>query len=586
MELEQTKEQIIIEICERIKFCKTAIFCGAGISYNSGLPLANDLIKYILKILNVEESDAELILNSNLPFEAFIEILKNEVNIDCILDIFDKGAPNTNHEFIASLVNKGLIKTILTTNFDRLIEKSLFKIGLTQGIHYKVYSTEKEFGELDWESDIVKIIKIHGCITNKKEMAITLKFVAQSANVENKNKIISAFFSKFVNPNILVLGYSCSDLFDISPQIESIVENKSQIILLEHVISTSYVAKKDISIQINKNPFNNFHGDRISINVDILIEDLWNNILRSNYKNSTSKILWKGNIDNWIKETVKYSNGITNQISATLLYNIGEYKRAIKIWEESLSIAKDENNKVFFYSQIGNIGMALNAIADFSKAKTYLEESVIECEIIGNVQGEISQLQALGNVYLNLNKFDDAVIVFNKAILLSEQYESNSLCSCLGNLSTVYNKINDYERAIVILKKGLPLAIAIGNKQSEASMLNSFAIAYFKKGEYEKAFDFSEKSIIITRQMGDKQGECMSILNMANLFCKFKDYEKCLEYSKLALEIAKDIGLKQGEAGAYYNIGISYLLKEEQELSIMNFKKSIDISRGISGVDD
>ena len=169
----RNKQELLLEISEKIKLQESAIFFGAGISYNSGLPLVYDLIKYLLNTIDVGDSDAEKILNSNLPFEGFIQTISDEVSVDSILDIFSKGEPNGNHEFIAGLINKGLVKTILTTNFDTLIEQALNNLGLIDGVNFQVYSTENDFEKIDWKSETVKIIKIHGCVSDKKEMAIT-----------------------------------------------------------------------------------------------------------------------------------------------------------------------------------------------------------------------------------------------------------------------------------------------------------------------------------------------------------------------------------------------------------------------------
>lgn len=576
-------EQIISIISEKIKLKETAVFCGAGISYNSGLPLVTDLIKYILKIIDVTDTDAEKLLQSNLPFEAFIQTLTDETSVDDILEIFSKGEPNTNHELIAELIKLGLVKTVLTTNFDTLIEKALNKTGLIEGVNYQVFSTEKEFENINWKSDLIKIIKIHGCILNKKEMAITLELVARRNIKQQKNKVISSFFSSSINPNLLILGYSCSDLFDISPLIESVEENKSQIILLEHNYSESEIRIEDIALKEMKNPFQGYEGQRIYFNTDAFTKHIWKNTLFLNYEYKRFTISWKENIDKWLKEASLFSLGMKNQISARLFYDIGEYNLSIKIWEEGLTIAQKENNLIFFYAQLGNIGMALNAIGKFEDAKKCLKESVKVCSIIGNIQGETSQLQALGNIYRNLREFDNSIKVFNKAVALAEKYESDSLCSSLGNLATVYNQIEDYDNAIKILQKGLDIALVTGNKQSEGSILTSLGIAFFQKGDIDNAVNFVMESIKVTRQIGDRQGECMSLHNLSNFCLQIEDYDNCLKHSNLGLEIAKEIGIKQSEAGAYYNIGTSYFFKGEQKSAIFNLKKAIEIYINIFG---
>lgn len=576
-------EQMISIVSEKIKLKNASIFCGAGISFNSGLPIVTDLLKYILSILDVNNADANKILQSNLPFEAFIQTLTDEVSVDNILEIFSKGEPNSNHQLIAGLIKLGLVKTVFTTNFDTLIEKSLYKIGLIEGIDYQVFSSENEFKNIDWQSDLIKIIKIHGCISNKKEMAITLELVARKTIDQHKEKVISSFFCKSINPTVIILGYSCSDLFDISPLIESIEDNKSEILIFEHNFLENEIRIEDISLKQQKNPFKSYEGLRIYLNTDTFTRHLWKLTLSVNYEYRCVAISWKGNIDKWLEEAIEYSLGIKNQISARLFYDIGEYDLSIKIWEQGLTIAQKENNLTFFYAQLGNIGMALNAIGKYREAKKCLEESTKACSEIGNIQGEISQLQALGNIYRNLREFDNSIEVFNKAVILSEKHELYSLCSSLGNLATVYNQIEDYDNAINILQKGFSIALITGNKQSEGSMLASLGIAYFQKGDYTNGINFTTESVNLTRQIGDRQGECMSLHNLSNFCLQIEDYDNCLKHSNLGLEIAKEIGIKQSEAGAYYNIGTSYFFKGEQSSAIFNLKKAIEIYSDIFG---
>jgi tetratricopeptide (TPR) repeat protein len=581
--LNHSRQKLITEISEQVKLQECAIFCGAGISLNSGLPIVTQFLNYVLESINVENSDIEKILNSNLPFESFIQTIKEESNIDHILDIFSKGEPNTNHLFIAELVKQGNLKTIFTTNFDTLIEKAIKNKGLVENIDFKVYKSEKDFENIKWNNNEVKIIKIHGCISDKKEMAITLELVAKQILVENKNKAVESFFSKKINPKIIVLGYSCSDVFDISPLIELIDNDKSQIYFIEHSQSELEFNQEEISEKNINNPFKQFVGQRITTSTGLFIKDLWKSLIITNYEYKTSNIDWKVNIDKWLKEACEYSIGIKNQISGRILYDIGQYKTAIKIWEKGLIIAQKENNQIFFYSLIGNIGMAQNSLGNYKKAISCLEESVNACRENGNSQGEVSQLQALGNIYRNLRQFDKSLNAFQNAVKIAEKFEQESLCSALGNLATVYNQTGDYDEAIKVLNKGIVLANSVGGKQSEGSMFASYGIAYFQKGDFDKAFKYTTESIEITRLIGDKNGECLSLHNLSNFCLQFEKYDDAIKYSTISLNIAKEIGIKPNIASAYYNIGTSNFFKGEIELAIINLKKSISLYMNIFG---
>lgn len=573
-----------LNIGKTIREINTAIFCGAGISYHSGLPLVSELEKKILTALDINENDSSIILNSNIPFEFFIETIRNELSVDEILEIFSKGEPNTNHDLIAELVKAGFIKTILTTNFDLLIEKALTNKGLLQGTHFEVFSTEEDFGKISWADESIKIIKVHGCISNKDEMAITLNAVAKKSVCVNKNKVIENFFSHDINPNVIVIGYSCSDLFDISPQIEIIEKKGSEIFFIEHVNNSTDCNIENISLKGFKNPFKTFSGIRIKINADQFIKETWQTLFDKEYQFKSFSTAWNENVTTWMSQSIQENSiGIKHQIPARLFYNIGEYKIAVKHYEQAIGIAQRENNQITFYSELGNLGMAFNALGKYADAKRCLEESVNACHDIGNMQGEISQLQALGNVYRNLREFDSAIKVYQRAISLAEKEDLDGLCTSLGNMASIYTQKEQPDEALKCLQKGLAIAYHIGDKQSEGSMLCSIGIACFQMGITDKAIQFIQDSINTTRLLGDKQGECMALLNMSNVNLQESDYDKCLANATSSLQIAKAIGIIQSEAGAYYNIGSAYYFMGNSKTSIPYFKKAIQIYSDIYG---
>jgi len=579
-------DKLISDIDKYVNEQNTAIFCGAGISYNSGLPLADDLVKKILEAVDINDKDASIILTSNIPFEFFIETLRNEVSIDEILEIFSKGEPNTNHELIAELAGAGFIKTILTTNFDLLIEKALSNIGLQNGMDFKVFSTEEEFGKVNWNDNKIKIIKIHGCISNKSEMAITLNAVASKTICVNKNSIIKDFFSNDINPNIIVIGYSCSDLFDISPQIELIEENCSQVLFIQHVNNSSDYRIERISFEKYKNPFKSFNGKRIHIDANYFIKRMWETLLTKQYQLKTTSITWVENVSNWLSQAIKTNSiGVKHHLPARLYYNIGEYEYSVKHCELGIEIAQSERNQITFYSELGNLGMAFNALGRFKEAKQCLEESVKACHDIGYLQGEISQLQSLGNIYRNLGDFDSAVKVYTRAVSLAEKEDLDGLCTSLGNLASIFTQTEQPDEAIECLEKGLKIAQHIGNKQSEGSILCSIGIAYSQKGDNTKAAQFIQESIYTTRLIGDKQGECMALLNLSNVNLRNENFDSCLVNATSSLQIAQAINIKQSEGNAFYNIGNAYYFLGEAKPAIANLKKAIEIYSDIYGIE-
>ncbi len=301
----------ISEIIESIKEKELAFFCGAGISENSGLPLANELKQSILETLftSMNEKDSEQdvhnIMQSDLPFEVFMENISENSDISTILDLCKEGEPNTNHIMIAKLAKTGHITTIFTTNFDLLIEKALEKEDLIRDRHFKVYYDEEQFSKTHfWNEDdkIIRIVKIHGSAEDEKSIRTTLKAVARKTLSDKRMNLVRFMFSSGKHTKILILGYSCSDVFDITPQIKGISTNRKQITFVDH--NPIEMEARDIKTWNSKNPFKKFAGIKLLYDTDKLIEKLWSSckeITKDDYRLRKSKIDWRKHVNNWAK---------------------------------------------------------------------------------------------------------------------------------------------------------------------------------------------------------------------------------------------------------------------------------------------
>lgn len=366
-----------------------ALFCGAGISKNSGLPLANELKQYILEKLSIDKKDIDEIMASNLPFEAFMETLSESSDISKILEIFENGPPNTNHILIAKLAKNGYLKTIFTTNFDLLIEKALEKEGLRRDKDFEVYYDENQFSQINFEDigdGIVRIFKIHGSIENKDSIRTTMDEIASKTLSEQRMNVMRYLFSTGKHKKVLVLGYSCSDEFDITPQIQSIEENQKEIIFVEHNREGQEMV--DVKTKKLKNPFKKFLGSRIKCNTDDFIGDLWcaHKETIGEYKPIESKVNWKTYLDDWAKGLKEeYSNYF---IAGLILDKISNFKRAIEYFEKYLETTKVIGNKIVKSRCYGNLGLAYYGLGSFKTAIKYFEQALEIAKEIGDKRGE------------------------------------------------------------------------------------------------------------------------------------------------------------------------------------------------------
>lgn len=471
-----------LDIMERNQI---AVFCGAGISKNSGLPLAQELKGYLLSKLQIEKKDIKEIMVSNLPFEIFMETISEQADISELLNLYKIGKPNVNHFFLARLAKKGYFKTIFTTNFDVLIEDALLREGLKDGRDFRRYFTEEHFSSLTNRKNTNKLnlIKIHGCINEKESVRITMRNIASNNLSGKRMGAIEHLFSNGKHKRVLILGYSCSDLFDITPQIQSVEEKTKEVILIQHQKERGREKVEGINFNGEKNPFKNYPGKRISVDTDKFIRYLWQVCKKAigEYKDITSSVEWRTLVDNWINEL---KNGVGYLIAGAIFLKISNSRKAINYLKKSLAREVGDEERAICY---GNLGSAYRNLGNFKKAIAYHRKSVAIAKFIGS-----KVIQAKG----------------------------------YGNMGVIYGSLGNYQKEIGYHKKSMLLNRNIKNEVGVAICYTNLGVAYDSFKDFKKGFKYHNRAISLSKNIGDKSIEAKSYLNLGHTYYRLGDHEK------------------------------------------------------------
>lgn len=246
---------------------KLSIFYGAGMSLNAGLPLANHLKGEILYKLcrgNDNKSNEYWDYLKPIPFEKFMEFVfgfsEQELSI---MNIFNCGEPGLFHNLLAHLIKLKRIKNIMTLNFDMLLEKAC----QASEINIQRLYSEEHFGTVDIKTPCY--IKIHGSIETPKTSRIFLSDISKNINIQRRNDMLKYFFCDSSEEYIIVLGYSCSDYFDIIPFLYEIKYSSKKIIFINHTDECC----TNVIVEKNKGCFEQFDGYHIQCNTNLLLKE-------------------------------------------------------------------------------------------------------------------------------------------------------------------------------------------------------------------------------------------------------------------------------------------------------------------------
>ena len=174
---QEHRAKLLKPLMEAVHRKGLVVFAGAGVSVAppASCPSWNDLKREILGGL-MDKLEAEKttppevpklrpsVVDLRLRPEAFMLGLSEAIGagpVDRMLDGLNSGEPNANHLLVAALAKKGVVKAIITTNFEQYFEKSLTRLGL----HYHAIRDDAEVASLATQRDTPLILfKPHGCL--------------------------------------------------------------------------------------------------------------------------------------------------------------------------------------------------------------------------------------------------------------------------------------------------------------------------------------------------------------------------------------------------------------------------------------
>jgi NAD-dependent SIR2 family protein deacetylase len=197
------------QLVEKMRDGDVVPFIGAGLSVGGGFPSWYNHLKQQAKTAGIAEQDIEELLNQGL-YEEVLERIENQrgrdVFIQEIQDVFSVTGEITDTSLILSDLFRD---TIITTNYDRLIEKA-FDTGVENP--YQIISGNNVLEKPD--PHCVTIIKLHGDIKTPARCILSKNQYDQAYGNHEINlalPIPKLLDYHYRNSNLLFLGSSLNN---------------------------------------------------------------------------------------------------------------------------------------------------------------------------------------------------------------------------------------------------------------------------------------------------------------------------------------------------------------------------------------
>ncbi len=639
---------------------KITFLVGAGISMDapSNLPSARGFSQTLLKYITPIEEFEKISSLEGLRYEMVIERVQQGYDENLwfmdYLDMIEKY--NTIHLFLAHSIKLG--KNVITTNFDYLIEHAMMDL-LDEGERnlIKPIITKEDFEKYE-DKDYLRgkypLFKIHGSKKNIITDEITIQSLITTISSLGKDREATETFSieKYKKPlmsellkkaTLIVMGYSGSDSFDVTPLLKKFPDLES-IIWIDHSLGDS-IQISDISKRKKpKEKLTNLENLLIDLHIEHGYDVYY---IKSNTRLFIEKILWTTFLSDLeipkIKEelnplisfeefiepeykkfslTQRYSTAVKIYTDLSLYddamrcaeigipiadkenelqrkanflnhigiikMNRGDIEGAIEAYERALEINKKCDYKFGIANVLNSLGMCFRRRSEYTKAIEYYERSIKHYEEIESIRGLMIEFNNMGVIFAELNEPKKALEYYEKSLEYAGIIgDLTRKATRLNNIATLYDKeFDDAPKAISYTLDALKIYEEMGDYASQAISYNNLGIYYDKTGNKEEVFKAYKKSIEIALESNNIISLSQSYPNLADFYFDSGNLAEAIRYMNLGIEIDNKIGDKKGQSNKIYRLGRFFHQSEDFNNAKIKYLESIEISKQVDNFED
>ncbi|KAM7523540.1 hypothetical protein LguiA_013442 [Lonicera macranthoides] len=237
--------------------------------------------------------------------------------------------------------------------------------------------------------------------------------------------------------------------------------------------------------------------------------------------------------------------------------------RGLEICDEE-EVIEDDDGRTRLHHNLGNVFMELRK---WDKARHHIEKDIIICKNIGHCQGEAKGYINLGELHYRVQKYEEAILCYQKALELAKSMEDeDALASQIEqNIETVKQviKVNEElkneEQNLKKLARNMGMVRGTSSERKCLLQQNACLDRLIEKSSmifaWLKHRDFAKRKKKIASEICDKEKLGDSYLVIGESYQKLRNFNKALKWYTKSWETYNSIGNLEGQALAKINVG-------------------------------
>ncbi|MBL4663185.1 MAG: histidine kinase [Flavobacteriaceae bacterium] len=231
---------------------------------------------------------------------------------------------------------------------------------------------------------------------------------------------------------------------------------------------------------------------------------------------------------------IQKKNGDENEIAesrllkADILFRLYKDEEALALLNENLGAAIGEKRKVDTYSSLSSY---YNRTGQFEKSLNFAKENE-KFYLKNNVSlGLVSIYSTIAITYFSLNRKEETIAYFEKAILYCTKEKVFNKAAILLNMSIILSEISDFDKAIVKLQKAEEVIENNEVFELYPILYKTFGIIHFLKKEHRKSLDYCLKSLELVKKNNPPKQDLASLYKYLGFnYYSLHNYKEAIYY--------------------------------------------------------
>lgn len=218
----------------------------------------------------------------------------------------------------------------------------------------------------------------------------------------------------------------------------------------------------------------------------------------------------------------------------------------------------------------------------FEKAIGVAEKSLLLSKKINYEKGIADAYNNIGVNSKDLGRFDEALKnLFLSLKIRIQQKDTAAISFNYSNIASVYTDKQDYKTAIEYLFLAIRLGEAIDNPSKLAVAYNRLGIVYKSLSNFAEAKKYYLKALACNKKLNDERGMAINYFNLGNLSKNLFEFEEASGYYQQSLMLNKLLDRKEALYNTYAALG-NLNIEQAAQTKDSNKKHEVDSLLSVS----